>query len=133
MKILPMKIINMKGNKIDLEIKKHEVSTKDRWLVKNFIRTLNSMTEYLSNEEFDNLNNEIQHIISTMEINPVPQQVINKGLKTLEGYFDMKQVKYLKMLGISAISEDYKYGYKHRLIQRYFDNYKDDSEVDNLF
>lgn len=134
MKIKNMKVIDMKGNLVNLCIKKYEVEPKDRQIVKNFLEELGDLKDEV---EF---NIECEKIIEKYLIQTVikesiwdlldivgvlPLHLINENLDKLNKYFDMTQIKYFKCLGIVAIYQIYQFEYKHKLMKQYFDKYKE--------
>lgn len=118
--IKPMKVLNLKGNFVDLEIKNNKVQINDKWKVKYFIEHLNYINDIINYA--DNINNEIQDYISDIsyKIKPISIQIINNGLQDLTKYFNLEQLKYFKILAISSISKDYHNGFRARLMKEYY-------------
>lgn len=119
--IKPMKVLNLKGELIDLEIKRTEVDIDDNWKVKYFLRHLEIINK-LHNYS-DNINNDIQHYVSDLSyhISIVNEDIINNGFKDLNKYFNLEQLKYFKILAIDCISKDYYYGFRARMFKKYYE------------
>lgn len=124
MKIQDFKALNMKGKMVDVKVERYEVYEEHKWLVKRFIRYVNIIGEYA----YDSVspNNSIQEYCSMLikDLKPIPIEEIDYALDILDNYFDLTQIKYFKIAGVLSAYENYNIGFSHRIMKRYFDDYK---------
>ena len=120
MKIKNVQTYNMKGRLIDLIIKKKEVDCGDKYKVLYFLNFVTAISIVVENS--NNINNDIQKYISSIarEIKPLTEEQIELGLSDLNKYFDLNQLKYLKIIAIASISRDYYNGFSTRIMSKYF-------------